>query len=299
MTNPLKNKLFFLKNQSFFFAIFYRFIFLLILGHMWYLNKDFINSHNILYNSMFLLFNYLLLNLIFNYGKLFIIFIYFKKNKLQTGYTDNLTVGVERVSFFLNHFIFILIVVDLLFIEIKLLLTSLSIVAVALVLIFKDYISNFLNGLNLMFSKDFRLKDTVKIGDNKGKIVDFTFHNVQLKNDSGDIIYIPNSTFLTKEIINYSKTSLKNISIDAIILRKDITKFEKNKNILIKNIFQNFSENINIEDNINIFITKLEKETATLSFELYLSKHSNDIEKSITSYILTQIGTSFPNPNKK
>jgi small-conductance mechanosensitive channel len=174
-------------------------------------------------------------------------------------------------------------------------MTSLSLVAVAFVLIFKEYITNFLNGLNLMFSKDFRIKDTVKIGDNKGKIIDFTFNNVQLKTESGDIIYVPNSTFLTKEISNLSKSSLKSININAILFRKDLKKFEKNKQELLNNIFKTYSDNIIEIENIDLSISKLEKETFTIIFEIYLPKHSSKLELSMRNYTLTQVGLLFYN----
>ncbi|MCA9497473.1 MAG: mechanosensitive ion channel [Nanoarchaeota archaeon] len=299
MIETIKNKLLFLKNPHFFSSIYYKFIILVVIGYLWYTNKDFLNTHKVLYDIIFLIFHYFILNIVFNYGKLVIIYIYLKKNDLQSGYTDNLTVGIERLSFFLNHFLYILILVDVLFIDIKLLLTSLSIVAVATVLIFKEFIANFLNGITLMFSKDFRIKDTVKIGDSKGKIVDFTFHNVQLRNENGDIIFIPNSTFLNKEITNYSRASLKNISIEATILRKDLEKFEEKKEIIINDIFKNYTENIQNKDNINILITKLEKEIITLTFELYLPKFSSSTEKAIKTFILKEIGLLFPNKTIK
>jgi small-conductance mechanosensitive channel len=241
-----------------------------------------------------LFFHYLILNIIFNYGKLAVIYLYIRKNNFQNGHIDNFTIGVEKLSFFLNHFIFILIVVDIVIIDIMLLITSLSLVAVAMVLIFKDYIANFLSGLNLMFSENYRIKDVVKVGDIKGKIANITFQNIQLKTEDGNIVYIPNSIFLTKEIINYSKSSLKNISIDIILYRKELADFEKQKNDLIQKIFNNFSDNLQSLDNIKIFVDKLEKDAITILFELYLQKHSVNAEKSIKAFIRKETGLMFP-----
>lgn len=299
MINSIKNKLLFLKNPAFFSSIYYKIIILFLISFFWYLEKDFIDSHILIYNLIFLSFHYFLLNIIFNYGKLVLIYIYLKKNNLQTGYNDNLTVGIQRLSFFLNHFFFVFLVINVLIIDIKDLLTSLSIVAVAMVLIFKEYIANFLTGLNLMFSKDFRIKDTVKIGDSKGKIIDFTFHNVELKTETGDIIYIPNSNFLTKEITNFSKSSLKNIIIDFIILRKDISKFENEKKKFIEVLYSNFSDSIGNLSNISVYVNKLEKETVVIFFEINLTKYSFNIEKLIRTFILTDVGILFPNKSIK
>ncbi len=299
MKEIIKNKLLLLRSPQFFISVYYKIFLLIVISFLWYYYKTFIEKYELLYNIVYLIFYYFLLNVIFNYGKLGFIYLYIKKNNLLADHSDNFTVGIDRLSFFLNHFIYFLILIDLLFIDIQLLLTSLSIFAVAFVLIFKDYISNFLNGINLMFSKDFRIKDTVKVGDNKGNIIDFTFHNVHLKNENGDIIFIPNTTFLTKEIINFSKSSLKNINIDAVIPRSQLKNMELKKKQLITNIVKVFNENIQTKDNVSIFINKLEKETANIIIELYLPKYSSLVEKEIRSYILTEISILFSIEKKK
>ncbi len=299
MTETIKDKLIFLKNPQHFSSIYYKFLILIVITVLWYLNKDIISKFETIRKIIFLTFYYFLLNIIFNYGKLAFIYVYFKKNNLQIGHKDNLTIAIDRISFFLNHLLFILLLINVLVIKITTLLTSLSIVAVALVLIFKDYVSNFINGIILMFSNDFRIKDTIKMGDNKGRIVDITFQNVQIKNDSGDMVYIPNSNFLSKEITNYSKGSLKNILIEALILRNDLNKFEKEKSKIIKKIFKEFSDNISKLEDIHIEILKLEKETITLSFEISLTKYHYTTEKSVKSFILKEIGISFPNKKEK
>ena len=141
-----------------------------------------------------------------------------------------------------------------------------------------------------MFSNDFRIKDTIKVGDSKGKILDFTFTNVQIKNEFGDIIYIPNSVFLSKEITNYSRSSLKNISIDIMIPKEDLIKFEKQKNNIINRLFKQYEEYIQDKNNINLSLNKLEKETITILFEIYLPRYSSTIEKSIKSEIIKNLG---------
>lgn len=296
--NPINTKISLMKNPYILSRVFFRLILLIILSIIWYTQSELINSSKILYNSMYLLYYYLLLNIIFNYGKLATIYLYLKKNKLPIDSTDNFTVGIQRLAFFLNHFIFILIAIDVVVIKLQSLLTSLSLVAVALVLIFKEYIANFLNGLNLMFSKDFRINDIVKFGDNKGKIVDFTFHNVQLKTDSGNIIYIPNSTFLTKDITNFSRTSLKNLSIEITLAKSDLQTFEKNKLKIQSNLFKDFSDNLSNNKDITYNYTKSEKDTVEVTFEINLSKYNVSIEKLIKSKIIYEINFIL-NSNKK
>src|SRR5690606_36841534 len=62
-------------------------------------------------------------------------------------------------------------------------LTSLSLVAMAIALIFRDYITNMLSGLFIMFSEQFSVGDRVKIGEHKSRIVDVTFAHIDVQND--------------------------------------------------------------------------------------------------------------------
>lgn len=261
-------------------------IFLLIISFFWFIYNEEIANNSFLYKTILLTFSYFFLNLIFSYGKLIFIHIHITKNNLEIGTIDNLIVGIERVALFLNYLFFILLVINVLIVDVRDLLTSLSLVSLALVLIFKEYITNFLHGLNLMFSQDYKIKDTVKVGDYKGKIIDLTFQNVELKTDSGDSVYIPNSIFLTKEIINYSKTSLKNISIEIVLLKDNLLIFEEIKNTLINNIFEKFKSNIINIENISVSYSKTDKDSLIVSFNIYMPKYSMNLEKQVTSYII-------------
>lgn len=271
----------------------YRIFLLIMLVGIGYFFEEQLQQTIIIGTLYFLLFNYLFLNIIFNYGSQLINYIYTKKNNLPRDTQDNFTLGILQLSFFLNHFIYIMLIIHVFIIEIQNLLTSISIVAVAFVLIFKEYISNFLHGLNLMFSKDYRVKDTVKVGDSKGKIVSISFSNVQLKTDSGDIIYIPNSIFLTKEVTNFSKTSLKSISFEASILKQSVKDFERNKQRFIEEVYDKFTEHLSNKKNIQMNFSKVEKNYMFLNFDITLVKHTAEIERELKSYILTQLALKF------
>lgn len=276
----------FLSQNKFLPMLNFKLIFLFVVGILWYLNYDFLKQSEFISKLVFLLFAYLFLNLVFTYGKLFFIHIHIAKNNLEKGTTDNLIVGIERVALFLNYLFFILLVINILIVNVRDLITSLSIVAVALVLIFKEYITNFLHGLNLMFSKNYRIRDTIKVGENKGKIMDLTFQNVEIKTDSGDSVYIPNTVFLTKEIINYSKSSLKNITVDITLLKENLLIFEEIKLELINSIFERFKNNIVNIENITTSYSKVEKDTLVITFSLYMPKYSLNVDKQATNYII-------------
>ena len=60
------------------------------------------------------------------------------------------------------------------------------------------------DGLFLLFEDQILQGDYVKIGDNKGRITDITFQNVVVVNDLGDVVFIPNNSVFTREVINFS-----------------------------------------------------------------------------------------------
>jgi small-conductance mechanosensitive channel len=127
---------------------------------------------------------------------------------------DNFTIGVGHVSKILYATLAAVLLMSLFSITVKEALTSLSVIAAAIVLITKDYISNLINGMYLTFNRIINIGDQVQIGNQRGKIQDITLTNVHLLNDDDDLIYIPNNTVFSTEIINYTRRELKKSSVD-------------------------------------------------------------------------------------
>ena len=123
--------------------------------------------------------------------------------------------GIDRIEFLLN-LLAILISLMLAFgIRPLEFLTSITIVAAAIALLTKDYITNIVNGLIMMFSDQLEIGDKVQIGRHTGFIRDITLINLVLKNDAGEIILIPNTMALTTDVVNYSKNNTHQLIFDA------------------------------------------------------------------------------------
>jgi small-conductance mechanosensitive channel len=93
-------------------------------------------------------------------------------------------------------------------------LTSITIVAAAIAILTKEFIANIINGLIIMFSDQLEIGDKIHIGNSTGFIRDITLSNITLKNDTGEIILIPNSMVLSSEVINYSKNNAHQMIFD-------------------------------------------------------------------------------------
>lgn len=85
------------------------------------------------------------------------------------------------------------------------LFTSLSIVFAGIAILTKDYITNMVNGMIITFSGQLSIGDNVRLGKQRGKIVDITLQNIHMLNDDDDMIYIPNNLLLSSEVVNYTR----------------------------------------------------------------------------------------------
>lgn len=127
---------------------------------------------------------------------------------------DNFTIGISHLAKVLYAIMGGVLILSLFDISVKEAITTLSLIAAAVVLMTKDYIGNLINGMYMTFARVINIGDQVQIEEHKGKIMDITLTNVHLLNDDDDIIYIPNNKVFTGEIINYTRRELKKSSID-------------------------------------------------------------------------------------
>jgi small-conductance mechanosensitive channel len=137
---------------------------------------------------------------------------------------DNFTVGLNaivNITTLLATIVFVFIVFD---IEFRSFLSTFAIFAVALTIIFQDFIKNFLFGFSIMFSADYEIGDYIQVGSMpKGVIRNVNFSEVQLKTEAGDVLYIPNTVVRSHEIVNFSKLKPKRINSEFRLLRTQVT----------------------------------------------------------------------------
>ncbi len=159
-------------------------------------------------------------NLIISLGKIITLRIYLQQRE-EAKVQPNFIIGIERIAFLLNT-IGVLIALMLAFgIRPLEFLTSITIVAAAIALLTKDYITSIVNGLIIMFSDQLEVGDKIQIGKHTGFIRDITLINLVLKNDSGEIILIPNTMALSQDVVNFSKNNTHQVIFDVEISAKN------------------------------------------------------------------------------
>jgi small-conductance mechanosensitive channel len=197
---------------------------------------------------------------------------------------DNLIVGLSNLYSIFTVFAFIVGSLSILGLSATKVFTSISIVAAALAIISKEFITDIIIGLINGFSTKIELDDYVKVGEQRGKILDMGLQKITLQNDDDDIVYIPNTTFYNSEIINYTKKDIRRMSIEFILHIKyirDIEVLEKNLNSIISEFEDHVEKNSG-----TVKIVHIEKDHIKLKYQYTLKEVSRDIHRNIRKQIM-------------
>lgn len=152
---------------------------------------------------------FLIANIAVSGSRVALISLYLRRSALKSNTRGSFVLGVNRIASVINAVFFVIALMLLFKIDPERFITSITIVAMALALLFKEYITNMISGLIVMFSDQIALGDYIKMADHQGKIVDITLSNIVLLNDDDDIVMIPNNLVFTTNIINQSAHSTR------------------------------------------------------------------------------------------
>jgi small-conductance mechanosensitive channel len=192
---------------------------------------------------------------------------------------DNFIVGMGHIYSILLVMGVVVGILSLFQIDARQLFTSLSIVFAGLALLTKDYISNMINGMVITFSGQISIGDNVSVGKHRGKIIDITLQNIHLLNDDDDMIFIPNNTLLTSEVINYTKREIKRTSIDFEIDLRHLKTVEELEQSLI-DVLSPFQDLIQ-PDSYYLRVAEVAKDSVSMKFQYILKEPNKDLERLI------------------
>jgi small-conductance mechanosensitive channel len=220
-----------------------------------------------------------------NLVRFFAVTAYRKRSLLPVGERDNFILGVDALSALVVFLITAgssFVVFDVAF---QTFFASISVVAVALVLIFRDYISNYLDSFRLMFSTDYRIGDYIRVGEfTKGVITDVHFRATKLKTDEGDVLFIPNTKLMTSEVINYSKTKFKRIIVPFSLPTESLLSIETFEKKLKQALLTQFPERVK-ENKMFLRIENMKQWQTDCKFEISVDQYNFSIEEQITKAV--------------
>ena len=222
---------------------------------------------------------YITAHMIISFSRLFLVYLYLRRSGRPQEFRDNFILGISQIANILSFLALIFAIFKLFDIDAREFFTSISIVAAAIAIISKDYISNMINGMIFMFSDQLSLEDYVKIGTHKGKIVNITLLNIHLLNDDDDLVYIPNNSVISSDIINYTKRNIKKVTIEFELNEKHIKDYES--------LSQQFGlvlkphQKMVKEGSPVLKVISIHKDAINFKYQFLLTKRNRELERDI------------------
>lgn len=228
-------------------------------------------------------------SLIISFARFIILRFYLKKTD-EDKVQPNFVLGINRIATLLDVFATLISIMLGFGINPIEFLTSITIVAAAIALLTKDYITNIVNGLIIMFSDQLAVGDKVKIGLQKGFIQDITLINLVMKDEAGDMVIIPNNQVLTVDVVNYSRNNTYKVSVEAELnLTSGLQLEELEKNLIA--ILKTYNDAIVLEGaNLRILERKANSVLVRYYFPLKTSNQAKEeqIKQEINKVLISE-----------
>ena len=223
--------------------------------------------------------NFLLFLLISNLVLSTLEAIYRQRKKMTADEYDNVILGLNNIYYLLIAGAIILTILGFMGIDYVTLFTSLSIVAAAIAIISREFISEIISGIIISFSKELDIGDYVRIGEHKGRISDLTITRIALLNDDDVIIFIPNTRVFSSDIVNFTKKEIRKVSIEFEAGLQAIRSIEALEADLINTLryYRSYIE----ERSYNLRIVEIRKDSVALKFQYVLHEIDPELEREI------------------
>ncbi len=205
---------------------------------------------------------------------------FYRRNKhLSQDRIDNVIAGLQNIYYLLFAGAAIMTFASFFGMDHKTLFTSLSIIAAAIAIISKEYFSEIISGIIIVFSKQLSIGDYVKIGEHKGRITDLMLTKLALLNEDDEVVYLPNAKVYSNEVINYTKREIRRVSIPFEITLASLRTIEELERDLVKALddHHNYIE----PKSFYLRIVEIRKDSLLLKFQYILMQRDRELEKEI------------------
>lgn len=201
------------------------------------------------------------------------------RKSLPINQFDNITVGLDNIFS-------LLIVVSLLFliltfagVSVIQFFTSISIVAAAIAIVSKEYLSAIISGFIMSFNDIILIGDYVQFNEQKGRITDITLLKTYIESDQGELIIMNNDKAFFSDMINYSRSNRRRVNIKFEIGANAMTSIDEFEAELIE-LLQEYKEYI-VEDSFQLRIEELKADKILFILYYTISELEPNIEKQI------------------
>lgn len=235
--------------------------------------------------------SFLIPGVIVSVSRFVIISIY---NARHSGGTvrGNFVLGINRLTAVINVTLFIIALMFVFGINPVEFLTGMTIVAMAIAVTFRDYITNMLSGLFIMFSDQLSVGDFIEVDGNRGKIEDITFSSIIMKNEDRDVVSVPNNMVFTHPLINLSAHKP-----ETYIVKFELPiEMSSHTGGLEKYLSNNFATSAELKgcSTGNLMVDAIGKDFVTYKIELNTKTTDIYLHKKLEHFILRKVAEFRP-----
>jgi len=260
-------------------------VIILIVCHVYFGGE--IEKRKILAQFLKGIYSFLIPSILLSMFRFLVIILYNARNskKRERG---NFVLGINRLTAVLNTIFFIIAAMTFFGINPKDFITSMTIVAMAIAVIFRDYITNMISGLIVMFSEQLSVGDRIKVGEHKGRIIDITFANLVLQDEEDDIVMVPNNMVFTATFMNLSAHQSSLFTVRFELPLEVSLHIEELEEHLRLSLITHPNLKIN-EDEFQIKVMEIGKDFVRYKLDLHAVTNSNRMHRQIENEILKEI----------
>lgn len=217
----------------------------------------------------------------------FIIIAIYNARHANRSVRGNFVLGINRLTAILNVVFAIIALMVAFGIDPREFMTSMTIVAMALAVTFREYITNMLSGLFVMFSEQLSVGDRIMVGEHKGRIIDITFANILLQNEEDDIVMVPNNLVFTNPMVNLSahRSNLFTVKFQLPLATAiEVERLEDEIQAVMRN-----HPNLAADAEIALKVEEIGKDYVSYKIELYANSSSNKLHRQLENELLKYI----------
>lgn len=229
---------------------------------------------------------FLTASIIFSIGRYTIIAIYNKRHEKRIV-RGNFVLGINRLTVVLNTTMAGIGIMVALGIDPREFVTSMTIVAMALAVTFREYITNLLSGLFIMFSDQLSVGDRVKIGEHKGRIVDINFSSLVIQNEDDDMVMVPNNMVFTSPMVNLSanRSTLFLIKFELPLeMGVEMKRLEESIQALLAN-----HPYLTNDEELQLKVVEIGKDYVRYKIEMHAINSSSKVHKQVENEVFREV----------
>jgi len=147
------------------------------------------------------------------------------KNKYVDKKKKTIISLIKNILKWLVYIFVILSILSVYGVDTSGIIASLGVAGLVIGLALQDIIADFVAGIFILFDDQYIIGDVVEVNGFKGEVIGFGLMSTKIKNATGDVLIISNSSF--KEVINFSRNNSNLVINLDVAYDTDIDKLEK------------------------------------------------------------------------